>query len=251
MKRSTIRLHDNRLLLGIIGLAVVAMGCAAPQAPARNTTASRSQPPSGQVLEHPQTRKAEMVRSASTGSLWDDNGDLSHMFISAKARRIGDIVTVHIVESSSASNKASTKTGRTSSMNAGLEGFFNLEKEYPSNHPFFNPFSGVKGSIESDFDGSGSTARSNALTAYMTARIVDILANGNFIIEGSRQVRVNHENQVITLSGIVRPRDISADNVVESTYIADARIAYSGTGVLNDRQKPGWLTRIMDVVWPF
>ena len=58
-------------------------------------------------------------------------------------------------------------------------------------------------------------------------------------------------NQGITLSGIIRPRDISADNVIQSTYIADARITYSGTGVLNERQKPGWLTRIMDKVWPF
>jgi flagellar L-ring protein FlgH len=185
------------------------------------------------------------------GSLWDDRGDLSLMFINTKARLVGDILTIRIVETSNAANKASTKTGRSSSLSAGMSGFFNAEKSFPPDQPFFNPFSRVSGSIDSEFDGSGSTVRSGALNAFMTARIVDILPNGNLVIEGNREVRVNHENQIITLTGLVRPRDISADNVVQSTYIADARIAYSGTGIVNDRQKPGWFTRIMDVVWPF
>jgi flagellar L-ring protein precursor FlgH len=71
------------------------------------------------------------------------------------------------------------------------------------------------------------------------------------IIEGNREVRVNNENQIITLTGMVRPRDISSDNMILSTYIADARISYSGSGIVNDRQKPGWLSRILDVIWPF
>ena len=85
----------------------------------------------------------------------------------------------------------------------------------------------------------------------MTARVVDLLANGNMIIEGNREVRVNAENQLITLTGIIRSRDISSENIILSTYIADARISYSGSGVLNDRQRPGWLSRILDKVWPF
>ena len=85
----------------------------------------------------------------------------------------------------------------------------------------------------------------------MTARIVDILPNGNLVIQGNREVRVNHENQIITLTGLVRPRDISADNVVLSTYLADARISYSGSGIINERQRPGWLTRVMGKIWPF
>ena len=112
---------------------------------------------------------------------------------------------------------------------------------------------GDPGRHESSFNhqGTGTTQRSGALSAYMTARVVDVLANGNLFIQGNREVRVNHENQIITLSGIVRPRDISAENVIQSTYIADAQITYSGTGIVNDRQKPGWLTRVIDKVWPF
>ncbi|MEJ2038407.1 MAG: flagellar basal body L-ring protein FlgH, partial [Desulfosarcinaceae bacterium] len=189
--------------------------------------------------------------ASAEGSLWQDNGSLGMMFANAKARNVGDIVTVRIVETASAKNKATTKTGRTSNITGGLTNFFNMEQGYPADRPFFNPFSSVAASLDSQFDGTGSTERTGALNAYMTARIVEILPNGNLYIQGNREVRVNNENQIITLTGLVRPRDISADNVVQSTYIADARIAYSGTGIVNDRQRPGWLMRILDIVWPF
>ncbi len=185
------------------------------------------------------------------GSLWEESDGLSAMFMDIKARKIGDILTIKIIESSSATNKASTKTERDSTFTAGLNNFFNAEKRFPSEQPFFNPFSKVAGSLVSEFDGAGTTKRSGALTAYMTARIIDVLPNGNFVIEGNREVRVNEENQIITLTGIVRPRDISSENVIRSTYIADARIAYSGSGIVNEKQKPGWLSRLLSKVWPF
>jgi flagellar L-ring protein precursor FlgH len=186
-----------------------------------------------------------------SGSLWSDQNDFGNLFTNPKARHIGDIVTIRIVESSSATNKASTQTGRSSSVGASVDGFFGLENDYSANSPFFNPFSRVAGGLESDFDGSGTTKRSGDLTATITARVMDILPNGNLIVMGSREVMVNREKQEITLSGIVRPRDISAENVVLSNYIADAKIAYSGSGVINDRQRPGWLARTIDAIWPF
>ncbi len=187
---------------------------------------------------------------ATDGSLWSESGELSEMFSNPKARRIGDILTIKIVEASSATNKASTTTDRSSGISAQVNGLFNLENEISSSKSF-NPFSAVSGSLSSDFEGTGATQRSGALNAYMTARVVDLLANGNMIIEGNREVRVNAENQLITLTGIIRSRDISSENIILSTYIADARISYSGSGVLNDRQRPGWLSRILDKVWPF
>lgn len=188
---------------------------------------------------------------SSEGSLWDDSGQIGEMFMSSKARRIGDIVTIKIVESSSARNNAKTSADRKSDMSAGVNTLFGAEKRYAANHPFFNPFGTVTGNMKSTFEGDAYTQRSGALTAYMTARIVDILPNGNFIIEGNREVRVNNENQIMTLAGVVRPRDISGDNIVQSTYIADAQISYSGSGIVNDRQRPGWLSRLLDRVWPF
>ncbi|MDJ0782885.1 MAG: flagellar basal body L-ring protein FlgH [Desulfosarcinaceae bacterium] len=185
------------------------------------------------------------------GSLWTDQNNFGSLFTNPKARHIGDILTIRIVESSSATNKASTQTGRSSSVSASVNNFFGLENDFSANSPFFNPFGRVSGGVESDFDGSGTTKRSGDLTATITARVVDILPNGNLIVMGSREVLVNREKQEITLSGIVRPRDISSENVVLSNYIADAKIAYSGSGIINDRQRPGWLARTIDAIWPF
>ena len=198
----------------------------------------------------------ETPQEKHEGSLWEENGPLSELFINPKARNVGDIITVSIVESASASNNASTETSRDSSLQGGIDNLFNMEKRYPSAHPFFNPFNyssraAVKGGLKSDFKGDGTTTRNGSLTAYITARVTDVLPNGNLKIVGTREVAVNGETQIITLSGIVRPRDVSPDNTVQSTYICDARITYSGTGIINDRQRPGWLANLLNKAWPF
>jgi flagellar L-ring protein precursor FlgH len=193
----------------------------------------------------------EEPRIEHEGSLFQETGLLSELFINPKARRVGDIVTIKIVESSKASNKADTSTGRSSSISAGIDNFFGLETDYSATDPFFNPFGKVKAGFETAFDGKGTTSRSGDLTAFITARITEVYPNGNFQIAGSREITVNNERQFITLSGIIRSRDISPDNVVLSTYISDARIAYSGAGIVDDRQRPGWMMRILNTVWPF
>lgn len=190
------------------------------------------------------------VRPAA-GSLWQDSATLNDMFANVKARQVGDIVTVRIVESASASNKATTSAGRESSISGTVSNFFNLEKKFPSTRDTFNPFGSVEASLENDFDGSGETKRSGDLTGYVSARVTGITANGNLMIAGFREVTVNNEQQLISLTGVVRPKDVTPDNVVLSTYVADARIVYSGTGIINDKQRPGWLARTLDQVWPF
>jgi flagellar L-ring protein FlgH len=231
----------------MLGLAAFAVGCAAPKVIQSKAPA----PASLQVpLKKPVVAPAD-ARPGTDGSLWVDNGGLSEMYIDAKAHGVGDIVTIKIVENSKATNNATTKTGRTTSTSVGLTQLFGLENKFPSGSDFFNPFSPLTSSYANKFDGSGSTARSGALSAYMSARIIQVLPNGNLVIEGNRDVRVNNDNQIITLTGEVRPRDISPENIVQSTYIANARISYSGSGVLNDQQRPGWLARILDKIWPF
>jgi flagellar L-ring protein precursor FlgH len=187
----------------------------------------------------------------SDGSLWQDDAPLASMFSDQKARAVGDIVTIKITESSAATNKASTATDRSSSLSAGVDAFFGAENKYSSGSSFFNPFGTVAGGVESEFEGTGTTKRSGDLDAYITALVTQVLPNGNLVVTGSREVLINSENQIIQLTGVIRPRDISSKNMVLSTYIADARISYSGTGVVNDRQQPGWLTNIVMKVWPF
>jgi flagellar L-ring protein precursor FlgH len=109
----------------------------------------------------------------------------------------------------------------------------------------------IKASMKNEFDGSGQTSRDETMTASITARVVDVTPEGNLFIRGTREVKVNNETQYITLTGLIRPEDISPDNTVLSSYIADAQIAYSGSGSVSDKQRPGWLTRALDLIWPF
>ena len=195
------------------------------------------------------------------GSLWQARSSFNGLFIDTKARNIGDIVTVQIEESAEASNKANTATERSSGLEAGIEKLFGVEdwwqneilpdvnSKWPKIDPFGNP--SVKGYLKSDFEGDGETSRSGSLEAFITCRVVDVMANGNLKIVGTREVMVNHENQLIILSGTIRPRDISDTNVILSTFISDAKIAYSGSGVVDDRQRPGWLANLLNNVWPF
>lgn len=197
----------------------------------------------------------------SDGSLWQAGSSLNGMFIDTKARNVGDIVTVRIDESAKASNKAKTDTNRSSSLEAGIQKLFGLENwwqdqvlpdlgsDVPKINPFGNP--SVQGSMKSAFAGDGETTRSGSLDAYITCRVVAVKPNGNLKIVGTREVMVNYENQMIILSGVIRPRDISDTNVILSTFISDAKIAYSGSGVVNDRQRPGWLANLLNSVWPF
>lgn len=229
-------------------------------------TGCASSPPPPTILEIPPQTQNDVGHRAEDrqeGSLWTDEGELADLFMDRKARKVGDIITIEIVESSSASNKATTETDRESSLSAGVEKFFGIEDRYlDSTHPDFKPFrdfnpfaaageASVKGSMSSDFEGNGVTSRSGDVKATLTARVVEVLPSGNLRIIGSREVTVNHERQIITLYGLIRPRDISADNVILSSYIADARIAYSGSGIINDRQRPGWISNILNNVWPF
>ena len=233
-------------LLGI-GLTGCANGFPSMGKPIQSTAPSYG--PNPQVALA--TPLAPIPKSHPDGSLWQDDAPLLSMYTDQKARTVGDIVTIKIAESSAATNQASTATDRSSSLSASVDAFFNAEKRYPVDHPFFNPFAKVAGGVESDFQGNGTTKRSGDLNAYITALVTQVLPNGNLVVTGSREVLINNENQIIQLSGVVRPRDINASNQVLSTYIADARISYSGTGVVNDRQKPGWLTNIVMKVWPF
>ncbi|MGA6925798.1 MAG: flagellar basal body L-ring protein FlgH, partial [Desulfosarcina sp.] len=191
----------------------------------------QSLPPTADTLS-PQAvsqPSASLSKPAADGSLWRDDAPLLSMFADQKARAVGDILTIKIIESSAATNKASTATDRSSSLSASIDAFFNAEKRFPADQPFFNPFSKIAGGVESQFDGAGTTKRSGDLNAYITALVTRVLPNGNLVVAGSREVLVNNENQIIQLTGVVRPRDINSENQVLSTYVADARISYSGT----------------------
>jgi flagellar L-ring protein precursor FlgH len=172
------------------------------------------------------------------------------MFSDQRARSVGDILTINIVEVSQASESASTATTRKSQTVAGLGNFFGLESN--PNGPWKNSATLINANApNNDFTGTGATTRAGSLSATITARVMDVLPNGNLIIEGKREIYVNNEKKELLLQGIVRPRDIAFNNTISSTQIADAKVIYTGIGVVAEKQRPGWAARLFDFVWPF
>ena len=208
----------------------------------------------GCVHQQPSTFPAREQRlekpavSYVNGSLWQASS--TSLIDDLKARRVGDTLTVIVTEQTSASKEATTGTGRSGSVAAGIPNLLGFEAKMAGLNGM-DPTKLNSASTDSKYSGSGSTTRKDNLTATMTARVMEVLPNGNLLIEGRRNVMVNNEDQMIVLEGTVRPRDITPDNAINSSLIADARITYSGNGVISDRQRPGWLMNIIDVVWPF
>ncbi|MFQ5736252.1 MAG: flagellar basal body L-ring protein FlgH [Thermodesulfobacteriota bacterium] len=194
------------------------------------------------------------ITPATPGSIWPGETSRNTLFQDLRARNVGDIVTIKITEKTSAIKEATTTTSRASTTDIGVQKLFGLPLNLGM-RDFLNqgnPFSPeVQSSYDASFDGAGTTRRSGELSAIISARVVEILPNGNLVLEGKKDTIVNNELQYVVLSGIVRPEDIDESNVVLSTLISDARIEYSGKGVIADEQGPGWFRRILDNAWPF
>jgi flagellar L-ring protein FlgH len=158
------------------------------------------------------------------------------LFADQKATRVGDAVTVLVVETSSASNDATTSSERQSDLSLSASG-----KVGSSNVPDVSLGVGTGNS----FKGQGATASHGSIRAKISARVDSVLANGNLVINGKRTIIINGEEQTITLAGIVRPSDIQADNSIYSYNISDARIAFEGSGIVSRAQGPGWITKLL------
>ncbi|MDH3393083.1 MAG: flagellar basal body L-ring protein FlgH [Desulfobulbaceae bacterium] len=223
-------------------LAIALTGCATTQ-PATNTSALPER------YNLPATPRQQAA--APEGSIFNAAASQG-LYKDSRAHAVGDIILVKIVETSNGSKKASTKLGRDSSITADTTALFGFEKWLANNNKNFTPSSkAMQLGLTNDFEGDGETKRNSSVTATISARVVDVTMDNNLIIRGFREVRVNNETQHIILSGLVRPRDIAQDNSILSSYIADARIEYSGTGIISEKQQPGWLARGLDVIWPF
>ena len=232
----------------LIMMAISLMGCAGSRREVRNNvepaTLSAENPVPAVFLE-------EKEDPADRASLWQEVKSRD-LFQDLRAYQVGDLVTVNIVETSKASKKANTLGARKSSIDAGISNLLGFESQLDKYAPAnFSNSTMFKTSMTNSFDGSGATSRDESMTASITARVVSLMPNGNLYIKGTRQVKVNNETQFITLSGLIRREDISPNNTVLSSYIADARIEYTGSGPVSDKQRAGWLGRAVDFVWPF
>ncbi len=183
-----------------------------------------------------------------TGSLWAAN---SSLFSDTKARQVGDLLTVLVSENTNATRSLGTKKSKKSDHKTSLAAVFGYETSLSQKNPNFKPTTALDISDEKNFDGSGSTNNSDLLTASVTAVITHLYPNGNMKVVGRRQVTINHQPQALTFTGIVRPVDISPDNTIPSSKVAQAVISYGGGGELATVAHEGWFSRTLDQVWPF
>lgn len=197
------------------------------------------------------------AQTKTEGSLWTNRASL---YEDKKARRVNDLVTIIINESTSAKKTASTTASRNSSTDYGFDTFFGMNTDFNiQNLPIINGFykagnvfsPSVKGSATSNFKGSGDTARTGNIIGTITAKVVEVLPNGNLVIESRKEIIVNNEKEILVLRGIIRPDDISQNNTILSQYVADAQIYLVGEGSIGDKQSQGWLVRFLDKIWPF
>lgn len=183
------------------------------------------------------------------GSIYDPGRSALRPMSNKTAHSVGDLVTVLIDESQDVKNEEKSNLTKSSDLNYQL-----LDFDIKPNM-FGNPLPSVSGSKDDSFSGNGTYEKKGAFTARLTAIVMDTLPNGNMVIQGRRELRIDKEVKVIEFSGIVRRYDISATNTVTSELVADARVTYTGTGPLtnttNRRGVGGWLTDALDWIWPF
>ncbi len=191
--------------------------------------------------------------AATADSIWNGaSTQQSSYYSSTKGEyKIGDIVTIIVVESFSASNKSSTETDKERDLGVQFQGF---EEFFGLTHFFGQPVASnpsFTAGAKSEFDGSGSSDRSSTVTGTVTGQITEILENGNIRLEASQTTVINGEKNSVILLGTIRPQDISSENTIFSTQISNAEIRYEGVGPLSTVQKRGVLTEFLEFIWPF
>ncbi len=171
----------------------------------------------------------------------EDFGQHQSLFTDIKAHQVGDILTVLIYEQNSATQQIETKTEKTSQFSTqGGPGVGTLD---------FLPLFGVEGDSKGIHDGKGENIRNGSLRAKMSVTVMAIKPNGDLIIEGSRTIGISGDRETLTLTGVVRQKDITPENTVDSYLIADAEIHYTGKGSANTGSRPGFLMRFLN--WLF
>jgi flagellar L-ring protein precursor FlgH len=180
-------------------------------------------------------------------SLYSDAAPNLFLFRDVKARNVNDILTIRVVESATATNSANTATKKSGDVSLSAPALAGLEKGASA----LNFANILQGAANLNFAGQGSTSRSGQLEAFVTARVLEVLPNGDLVIEGRKEVTVNRERQILTLRGIVRSFDVAPSNVVLSTAIANMEVKFDGKGVVADANKPGWLFKLFQIISPF
>jgi len=190
-----------------------------------------------------QARSVPKENNEDQGSLWTMTSGLSAGFRDVKARQVADIVIIEVVETTSALAEATTQSTKESDIQASVPNFFGLEgkvAELPNL---------IDATRSNEFSGEASTTRRSVLNTSITARVVEVFANGFLLLEGNREIVINDERQIVTVRGVVRPEDISPQNVVLSRNVSELEVEVQGRGFVSETQKPGLLFRMLSGLW--
>jgi flagellar L-ring protein precursor FlgH len=234
-----VRFNSNagQIFVWILALSLTAVGCGPKNV--RPTAASS-------LSAYLADAQAQAVAPPSNGgSLWVGQGTYSNLYRDFKARQVNDVVTILVSETTEANSAADATSGKDTSAQIGFSNLFGAEKKLKELS------SAVNGSSSTSFKGAGSTTRATSLNTTITARVKGVLPNGYLVVEGIRELRLNNENQTIFISGIIRPEDVSANNIVASGTVAQMEVRVQGRGVVSQPLNPGWLYRILNGILPF
>ncbi|MFO0553040.1 MAG: flagellar basal body L-ring protein FlgH [Polyangiaceae bacterium] len=185
----------------------------------------------------------------SKGSLFSDAD--RGIFEDTRSARVGDVVLIVIDELADASGDSTTELNRDSTFDMGISNVFGLLTALKAAVPEADPTHMLTYMSKSDFSGKGQTSRKGELKGTIAVRIVKKMPNGDFFLEGTKVILINNEEYHLYVSGLARPSDVTNDNTVPSSRIADAEIEFTGRGDIADQQRKGWLGRGLDKVNPF
>lgn len=184
-----------------------------------------------------------LVAAVANGSIFQPEAGYAALTSGARAATVGDIITITLVERTQATKNNSANMGRDAS----------IALTPPATGPFSKLFSGsdIGSTGSQQFAGTGDASQSNALTGEISVTVVKVFPNGTLLVRGQKYLTLNRGDEFIRISGIVRPADLSPDNRVPSTRVADARITYSGKGEIARGSRQGWLSRFFSLISPF
>jgi flagellar L-ring protein precursor FlgH len=181
---------------------------------------------------------------APAQALWNPDRPTPSLFSDTTARAAGDVLTIIINEKQTVKNKEDTELSKTTSLDAALTNFDVLPNA-------FNPLPSVAGNSDRQFDGEAKYDKEGNFETRLSVIVIDVQPNGNLVVEGRRRIVIDKETKCIRVTGIVRPYDVTTANSIYSWQVANASIAYEGTGPLSRSTNRGFLGELLDLVWPF
>jgi flagellar L-ring protein precursor FlgH len=214
--------------------------------PSKDKTKPKQPTALDKYIEQASLPEAPNGPMVSAGSLWNPSARFSDLAADQRSRRVDDIVTIVVAESASAVSSGQTKTSRQSTAQSSISALGGLT---PAAGALANL---LNSSTQTALDGEGSTSRTTTLTTTLSARVTHVLRNGNLVVEGTRNIGINSENQLITVRGVIRPIDLDTTNSVLSARLAQMEIQVNGKGVVSDSiHRPNILYRILLGLLPF